>query len=297
MLTFSIGIMAYNEEKNIGQLLDALLKQNLSTCDLKQICVVSSGCTDRTEDIVREYMKKDKRIRLMVQENREGKSSAINLFLPTVKTDAVVLESGDTIPLSDTMEKLVAPLQDPLVGMTGARPVPVNKPDHFIGFCVNLLWNLHHKIACQTPKLGELVAFKNIVKEISVESAVDESSIEAVIIQAGLRLEYVGDAIVYNQGPENISDFLKQRRRISAGHRYLVKTQGYKVATTSGLYILKHLLKSMKWNPMALLWTAGAVMLEIIGRALGYYDFNIRKKNPFVWDIALSTKKVNETVK
>ncbi len=34
-----------------------------------------------TEDIVREYMAKDARIRLYVQETREGKTSAINVFL------------------------------------------------------------------------------------------------------------------------------------------------------------------------------------------------------------------------
>ena len=33
-------------------------------------------------------------------------------------------------------------------------------------------------------------------------------------------------------------------------------------------------------------------MLEMIGRGLGYYDFHVRKKNPFIWDIASSTKKL-----
>ncbi|MEZ4516212.1 MAG: glycosyltransferase [Chloroflexota bacterium] len=50
----SIGIMAYNEEANICRLLDRLLHQRLTTVEIAEIIVAASGCTDRTEDIVRE---------------------------------------------------------------------------------------------------------------------------------------------------------------------------------------------------------------------------------------------------
>ncbi len=49
----SVGITAYNEEANIGRLLQALLDQQLSTVAISQIVVVASACTDRTEEIVR----------------------------------------------------------------------------------------------------------------------------------------------------------------------------------------------------------------------------------------------------
>ena len=57
MFNLSIGIMAYNEEANIGRLLQSLLNQILTHGYLSEIIVVASGCTDRTEDIVRHYMK------------------------------------------------------------------------------------------------------------------------------------------------------------------------------------------------------------------------------------------------
>lgn len=292
MINCSIGIMAYNEESNIGHLLEALLNQRLYNCAIKEIYIVASGCDDRTEEVVGSHMQKDGRIKLLVQKEREGKASAVNLFLANAGAEILILESGDTIPGADTIEKLVAPFRDPGVGMVGGHPVPVDDPDNFLGFSVNLLWRLHHNIAVKHPKLGELVAFRNIVREIPCDTAVDEASIEAIVTSAGYRLEYAGDAVVYNKGPETISDFLKQRRRIAAGHKYLEKTQGYTVSTSSVKHIIAPFIEEMKWTGKAPLWTIGAVLMEVSGRFMGYYDFHIRKRNPFIWDTATSTKKL-----
>lgn len=293
MFEISIGIMAYNEEANIERLLEAVVDQRFACGRLSTIYVVTSGCTDRTEDIVRKFMEKDERVRLLVQPHREGKASAINLFLSKATGDIFILESGDTIPEKGTLDKLVAPFKDDHVGMTGSHPVPVNHENTFIGFSVNLMWRLHHKIALTTPKLGELVAFRSLVKEIPVDTAVDEASIEAIIRKAGYELRYVPDAIVRNKGPENIKDFLKQRRRIAAGHKHLMIEESYEVSTMDPKTILKILFQVHTWGFKNTLWTLGAIMLEIVGRGLGYYDFHVRKKNPFIWDVASSTKKLN----
>jgi len=293
MHSISVGIMAYNEEGNIGRLLEALLSQKMRHGIMKEIIVVASGCTDRTEDITREYGQKDSRIKLLIQKNREGKASAINYYLSQAKGDIIVLESGDTIPDTETIDRLIAPFEDPSVGMTGAHPVPVNDRDCFIGFVVHMMWGLHHKIALETPKLGELVASRNIVREIPHDSAVDEASIEAIIREAGLELRYCPAAIVQNKGPETIKDLLKQRRRIAAGHTHLAKEKGYVVSTTDPIRILKLLIQEHSWKPKETLWTIGGIGLEVIGRILGYYDYYIRKKNPYIWDIASTTKKWN----
>jgi poly-beta-1,6-N-acetyl-D-glucosamine synthase len=293
LLNASIGIMAHNEEANIGQLLQAILSRRFVTACLKEIYVVASGCTDRTEDIVRDCAGRDSRIRLLVQQQREGKASAINLFLSQARGDIYILESADTVPEEGTLEKLVAPFAHPRVGMTGAHPVPVNDRSTFIGFAVRLMWSLHHKIALVTPKLGELVAFRSFVTIIPHDTAVDEASIEAIVKQAGYELRYVPEALVRNKGPENLKDFLRQRRRITAGHTHLAHTQGHRVSTLSAWKILGPLRDEMNWKPKELLWIMGAVALEAIGRLLGYYDYHFRKRNPYIWDIAVSTKKLS----
>jgi len=293
LFTLSIGIMAYNEEANIGRLLQSVLRQRFTHGFLIEIYVVASGCTDRTEEIVREFMEQDKRIKLLIQVQREGKASAINLFLSKASGDIFIMESGDTVPGKGTLDKLVAPFGNPNVGMTGAHPIPVNSKTTFLGFSVHLMWTLHHKIALMTPKLGELVAFRNFVREIPVDTAVDEASIEAIVRDAEYELFYVHDAIVHNRGPENIRDFIKQRRRISAGHKHLLREQKHEVSTSDPKKIFKILMQEHSWNFRDTIWTAGAISLELIGRLLGSFDFHIRKKNPFIWDIAYSTKKLN----
>jgi cellulose synthase/poly-beta-1,6-N-acetylglucosamine synthase-like glycosyltransferase len=293
MFNMSLGIMVYNEEANIGRLLRSLLKQKITHCYLKEIFVVASGCTDRTEEIVRNFIHEDSRIKLLVQPEREGKASAINLFLSEATGDIFVLESGDTIPEEGALNRLAAPFEDPSIGMTGARPIPINQKSTFIGFTVHLMWSLHHRIALMTPKLGELVAFRNFIQKIPNDTAVDEACIEAIVRKAGYELYYVPDAIVQNKGPENIRDFIKQRRRISAGHKHLLREQKHEVSTSDPKKIFRIIMQEHSWNFRDTIWTAGAISLELIGRLLGSFDFYVRKKNPFIWDIAYSTKKLN----
>ncbi len=228
-----IGIMAYNEEANIRLLLQALLAQKTEKVGIDEIVVVASGCTDGTEDIVREYAAIDPRVRLLTQASREGKASAVNLLLRNTDCEVIVLESADTIPMENTIEALVSPMTDAGVGMVGGHPVPTNSPDGFMGYTAHLLWDLHHQVALRHPKLGELIAFRNVFYQIPFDSAVDEASIEPLIIGQGLKLHYAPDAVVLNRGPETLHDFLKQRRRIFAGHLYVRETLGYKVSTMS----------------------------------------------------------------
>ncbi|MHA1471371.1 MAG: glycosyltransferase, partial [Candidatus Asgardarchaeia archaeon] len=214
----SIGICAYNEEKNIGKIINALLKQRIHVAKIKEIIIVSSGSTDNTNIIVNAYAKKYDKVKLFIQKKREGKASAINIFLKNAIGEILVLESADTIPLPNTIENLVLPFIDQKIGMTGGRPIPVNDKRTILGYTIHLLWTLHHLISIshpENPKFGEIIAFrKGIVKRVPKKTVVDEAWIQAMVAKKGFKFKYVPSAIVLNKGPETVSDFLRQRRRI-----------------------------------------------------------------------------------
>jgi biofilm PGA synthesis N-glycosyltransferase PgaC len=286
----SVGITAYNEEANIGRLLQAVLGQRLYEVEITEIIVVASACTDRTVEIVRGYMQRDSRIRLYTQERREGKTSAINVFLAHAREKICVLESGDTLPREDTIDKMVRMFRDPAVGMTGAQKVAVNTPDHIVGVLSHLRLKMEHQLCLEIPRLGELIAFRKVFDHIPPDVAMDEAFVEAFIIRRGMQVRYAPDAVVYNMGPETVGDFVKQRRRNYAGHLYLREKYGYKVSSLENTRVVRLALEEV-WGAVRLVYTLGVLaVLEVYSRILGAWDYRVKKKTHVVWDMAWSTK-------
>jgi cellulose synthase/poly-beta-1,6-N-acetylglucosamine synthase-like glycosyltransferase len=290
-ISCSLGIMAHNEAANIGRLLARVGASRLERVRVAEIIVVASGCTDDTETIVRAAAANDPRIRLISQPTREGKASAMNLFLRDATCDVLVLSSADLLPAEDALERLISPFADPEIGMTACRPEPVNDPATFMGFAAHLLWDLHHQMNLNGFKAGEMIAFRKVFARIPPHTAVDEASVEPLIRGQGYGVRYVPDAVVYNKGPETVEDFLRQRRRIYAGHLEMQAALGYSVSTMSGGKIAGLLLRNLDWRPRQLWWTVRVVALEVYGRYLGRQDYRARRSHT-VWEIAATTKEL-----
>lgn len=289
-LRCSVGVTAYNEEANIGRLLDALLNQHVHDVEISEIIVVASGCTDNTIPIVESIAAREPRVRLFTQPKREGKTAAINLFLSNANEKICVLESGDTLPHEDAVEHLVRMFADPTVGMTGAHKIPVNTPDHLVGLFTHLRLRLEHQLCLEIPRLGEMIAFRKVFDHIPPDVAMDEAFVEALVVQRGMRVRYAPDAVVYNTGPDTISDWVRQRRRNHAGHLYLKSKYGYAVSSIQNTRVAKVALKEI-WGAVRLVWTLFLLaVLELWSRLLGWYDFAIKKDRHVVWDMAWSQK-------
>lgn len=285
-----VGIMAYNEASNIANAIRSILRQTSTVFALDEIIVVASGCTDDTPSIVAQLAHEEPRVRMVVQEQREGKASAINLFLAHATSPVLVMVSADVVLKQGTLELLVAPFRDATIGMVGGHPIPVNDDRTFLGHAVHLLWDLHDRIAHEAPKLGEVVAFRNVVPNIPTDTAVDEISIQALVTQLGYRLMYEPRAIVYNRGPSTVADFIRQRRRIYSGHLKTQRQQGYTASTMNVGRIVRALLVSQAFSDVQRsLFTLGTVFLEAFARALGTYDY-VRRRSHRMWQISTTTK-------
>ena len=264
-----IGIMAYNEELNIGQLLRSL------TGKVSNIYVVASGCSDKTVEIAQSLS-----AIVLQQPTREGKASAINLFLLHAKSDLLILCSADVLPSDFCLKYLLEPFSDPKVGMVGAHPIPVNSLKTPMGRVCHLLWSTHHHMALRWPKMGEVCVFRNVVTNIDNKTAVDEAYLESVILKLGYRIVYAPKAVVFNKGPETIFDFIKQRSRVYCGHLSL-KHASYEVPTMNAFRVFG---AAPKKDLCALLRLC---CLEFVSRRKAQ-----KMSQPTIWDISTTTKVI-----
>ncbi|MBL9040896.1 MAG: glycosyltransferase [Myxococcales bacterium] len=294
----SIAVPAYNEERNIGELLDTLRAQRVKRAKIVEVVVVASGCTDRTAEIVRERMARPGvPVRLIEEPERRGKVAAINSYLRALNphVDAICVCSADLLVSREVVERLVQCfLINPEVGMCGGRPMPTNGKGSFTGEATRFLWQMHHRVALEAPKLGELVMIRaGIVRNLPPESAVDEASIEQLVCNAGYRLAYVPEAVVHNHGPETVRDFIRQRRRIAAGHIWLRSVSGYSVSTMNVWRIARLALSELDiTRPREALFRLGTMGVEAISRVLGFVDYHTNSTKHAVWKVSETTKRV-----
>lgn len=129
--TVTIGIPAYNEEANIGNLLKALLSQKQINYKLKEIIVISDCSSDKTGKMVRSI--RSKKIRLFVNEKRLGKSLTQNRILKKFSSDYLVLFDADVLPKNKSVvDKIIDPFfQNPRIGLVGGKVIPI-KPKNIL---------------------------------------------------------------------------------------------------------------------------------------------------------------------
>lgn len=221
--TVTIGIPAYNEELNIGQLLHSLLAQKQAGYILEKVIVVCDGCTDSTVSIVKQISKKNGRIVCIETGKRSGKTAALNILFHTSKSDVLVLCDAD-VKIKDKyiISKLIAPFADTHVGMTGGNysPLPGQSTFQKALVCYELTWkeiadkindgnNIHNSPGCL------LAVKKAIYSKIIIPSDViaDDHYLYFTVQKRGDTFIFVKDARVWYQLPKNFQDFAKQTSR------------------------------------------------------------------------------------
>jgi poly-beta-1,6-N-acetyl-D-glucosamine synthase len=304
----SVGICAYNEEQNIGYLLNNLLtEQNLNKDT--EILVVCSGCTDSTPQVVQRYADKDNRVRLIIEEERVGKSSAINKILEMYKGDYVFLIPADVIPAKSSLSFMVDKISgDSDIGVLGGSPVPTNSEDGFSGYMSHLMWRIHNRTLRYLDNMnlgnhasGEFMVLRHgVVEKIPIDVVNDDAYIAVEAAMNGAKVKYCDEAKVYIKAPTNIPDYIKQRRRVVYGH-FRVKqcTNDYPKTVenmmlkdpTKSLNVLK---EEIKERPRDTLKLTVVIFIEALVNALALTDLAL-KKNHTVWTVSKSTKKIEDS--
>src|SRR3989338_1946959 len=137
----SIIITSYKEPRTIGKAIESFLKQKIR----EEYELIVSAPDRETQEVVKRYSKKFKQVKLF-KDPGKGKTLAINLLLPRLKGEIIILTDGDVYVSSDSINKIIDAFKDKKVCCITGRPFSINPRDNLFGYWSHMLCNAAHKI-------------------------------------------------------------------------------------------------------------------------------------------------------
>ena len=290
----TIGIPTYNEEKSISKCIGSILPQ-LSKKD--EMIIVASGCTDNTETVVKNLAKKDKRIKLIVEKERKGKASAINLITKKAKQGVVVQTDGDVVVSKNAISSLLEHFSDKKIGAVSGQPIPVLPKNSIFYDWAKMSYRKEHEIRLKESARGEFwhvsgYLFAHRKKAFGkipfLKGAVD-AYIGKKIYDKDYKIAYEPRAKVFVKYPTTIRDFINQKARVRAGFYFLSKKLGKAPRKMKGeiFYFFPELfkLKPSRWPAFffsALIYTCAWLK--------GLYFYKTSKSLAEIWKHIETTK-------
>lgn len=230
--TVTILVPAHNEERVIAGCLDHLLALEYPK-DRLAILVVNDRSTDDTREIVDSYAEgSGGRIRALhrAADAAPGKPAAIADALSLVDSEILVFFDADYLPHPPLLRKLVAPFLDPQVGATMGRVVPYNTSANLLTGLLDLerrggytVDQAARNMLNLLPQFGGTVggirvAAMNAVGGWSAHTLAEDTDLTYRLFIAGWTVEYVDEAMCYEESPESWEVRIKQVRRWACGH-------------------------------------------------------------------------------
>jgi len=116
----SIILSVYNEERVIKEKIKNFLSLEYPR-ELLELIIISDKCTDKTEEFIKSF--NCKRIELLFQSRRSGKTEAINHGVSVAKGDVLVFTDANSLFRKDAVKILARHFDDPKVGLVSGRSV------------------------------------------------------------------------------------------------------------------------------------------------------------------------------
>lgn len=299
--TLTIGIPAFNEEKNIGYLLESILKQKQSLFHLDKIIIVADGCKDNTVEIAEKYAKKNIQITLINFKKRRGKAGALNKIYSLTNSSLLLTLDADVVLDRDIEIQFMVKemLKNPEVNLVGGRFIAVEQKT-LMGQFSNISYliiedaflRLNNGINFYSLVGSASLIRKKLYKSFSYPAGVisEQNYLFAKATQNGLlayRLARNTRILI-----RTVSTFRDWRllgaRSVVEDKLNVVRFFGIEIlkyySMPKKIYltsILKHFLKSP-------FYTLGSVLMNIFIRLLPYKKAIVKEG---VWEIATSSKE------
>lgn len=262
--TFTIGIPAYNEEKNIVRLLTELQRAYPSGYELEKIIVLSDGSTDQTAHLVKRLRYDN--LQLIHLKHRKGQAHAQNEIIKRTSSDYLLLLNADIqVVDSDFITHMLTPFQaSDDIGIVSARVMPLPEKT-FIEKVVNWSHRAKTTVYEMNPRSiylchGRARAFsKKCYTSLKFPKIIAEDAYSYLYAQKmGYRFSYAKNAHVYFRSPANLRDHLLQSRRFFHGKEELL--------TYFSSSDLKHAYRLPLWHALRV-WMIAAAQHPILSTA------------------------------
>ena len=250
-----ILVAAHNEELVIGGCLEHLVRLDYPR-DKLRVIVVNDRSTDRTSRILNEHSARSGGLVEALHRTEDatpGKPAALADAFERVNSDIVVFFDADYLPEPPLLKKLVAPFIDPEVGATMGRVVPYNTQTNLLtrlldlerraGYTVDQAVRAHWNLL---PQFGGTVGGVRMsaLQEVGgwrADTLAEDTDLTYRLFHAGYIVEYVDDAMCFEESPVNWRVRFKQVRRWACGHNQCLFRYFRSTLTTANQPILRRL--------------------------------------------------------
>lgn len=229
----SILVPAHNEAVVIERTARALCQQRYPD-NCFEVIVINDGSQDGTGDIVRELTRDYPQLRcydVPVGEGGKGKSRTLNVGLTQAKGELIAVFDADNTPEPTCIPRLVATLEsDPTLVAVNAKVRTRNRNASLLTRFINLEF-IYFQWLFQGGRwawfrLSMLMGTGYLMRRDALEvlggfdeaSLVDDTEMSLRIFRGNRRIRWVPYAVTWEQEPEALGVWLRQRTRWTQGN-------------------------------------------------------------------------------
>lgn len=215
----TIIIAAYNEEDTIAETIENKLRLGYPQEKL-EIIVVSDGSTDRTDSIVASYANKG--VRLLRQEPRAGKTSALNMAVTHAMGEIIVFSDANSLYAPDAIKQLAANFADETVGYVTGKMIYAHPDGSLIGEGCSGYMKYENALRTIETTVGSVVGVdggidavrKALYKPMNPDQLPD-FVLPLKVVEQGHRVVYEPFALLWESALKESADEYRMRVRVS----------------------------------------------------------------------------------
>lgn len=225
----SLMIVAHNEEKVIWEKLENVIKNDYPKKCIEYI-VALDYCTDKTVEIVNDFMLQHKDVAMIpcITKEHKGKTNAQNEAQKIAKGEILIMTDANSMFKENAISELVSSFSDSSIAYVTGRLSYVNDKDNDTANSESTYWEndlsqrlIESNIKTITAGNGAIYACRNSLYYDFEPIACHDSSMPYYYAGKRLRAVYNPKAIAYEKAGEVIEDEFKRKVRMN---RDILKT-------------------------------------------------------------------------